>query len=324
MPIIRDQVRPFVRTARPYIRNLQPAAENLAQGKPGPARSLLRAQPPLQHARRTTRAAHEELDTRRPPRRTREPPARRGLPVLARAGWPRTPPRSCRTGDAHGPFRRFTVSASCTTLRGLVQDEPALELLLGVTELLNDPGLCPAELMQKQAPTLGRVMAMVLFALSCFGILLYLWVSFGGLDAAQADRATASRSQMPESALLVNEARRAHGRPRRRPGEGQVARDDGRPDGRDRDGREVRADPVGQPRDPAAEVAARPDLHRDHAGHRRTRPTSRTAASSRTSQVQETVDFDEVISTFDKPTRDNFRAGSRSSRRRSTTAAART
>jgi phospholipid/cholesterol/gamma-HCH transport system substrate-binding protein len=48
------------------------------------------------------------------------------------------------TGDAHGNFRRFTVSASCTTLRGLVQDEPALELLLGITELLDDPGLCPA------------------------------------------------------------------------------------------------------------------------------------------------------------------------------------
>ena len=48
------------------------------------------------------------------------------------------------TGDAQGNFRRFTVSASCSTIRGLVQDEPALELLLGVTALLNDPGLCPA------------------------------------------------------------------------------------------------------------------------------------------------------------------------------------
>jgi hypothetical protein len=47
------------------------------------------------------------------------------------------------TGDAQGNFRRFTVSASCTTLRGLVQDEPVLEVLLGVTALLNDPGLCP-------------------------------------------------------------------------------------------------------------------------------------------------------------------------------------
>ncbi len=34
--------------------------------------------------------------------------------------------------------------------------------------------------MQKQAPTLGRLLTMVLFALSCFGLLLFLWLSFGG------------------------------------------------------------------------------------------------------------------------------------------------
>jgi phospholipid/cholesterol/gamma-HCH transport system substrate-binding protein len=34
--------------------------------------------------------------------------------------------------------------------------------------------------MNKQAPTAGRILVMVLFALSCFGLLLYLWVSFGG------------------------------------------------------------------------------------------------------------------------------------------------
>ena len=34
--------------------------------------------------------------------------------------------------------------------------------------------------MQKQAPTLGRLLTMVLFALSCFGLLLFLWVAFGG------------------------------------------------------------------------------------------------------------------------------------------------
>ena len=36
------------------------------------------------------------------------------------------------------------------------------------------------ELMQKQAPSLGRIATMVLFALSCFGLLLFLWLSFGG------------------------------------------------------------------------------------------------------------------------------------------------
>jgi phospholipid/cholesterol/gamma-HCH transport system substrate-binding protein len=34
--------------------------------------------------------------------------------------------------------------------------------------------------MQKQAPTLGRILVMASFALSCFGLLLYLWVAFGG------------------------------------------------------------------------------------------------------------------------------------------------
>ena len=34
--------------------------------------------------------------------------------------------------------------------------------------------------MQKQAPSVPRVLVMVLFALSCFGLLLFLWVSFGG------------------------------------------------------------------------------------------------------------------------------------------------
>jgi virulence factor Mce-like protein len=32
----------------------------------------------------------------------------------------------------------------------------------------------------KQAPTLGRLLSMVIFALSCFGLLLFLWLSFGG------------------------------------------------------------------------------------------------------------------------------------------------
>src|SRR4051812_16585621 len=34
--------------------------------------------------------------------------------------------------------------------------------------------------MQKEGPSVGRILAMVIFALSCFGLLLFLWVSFGG------------------------------------------------------------------------------------------------------------------------------------------------
>src|SRR5918997_4638977 len=34
--------------------------------------------------------------------------------------------------------------------------------------------------MQKQAPTIGRLLVMVGFALSCFALLLFLWLAFGG------------------------------------------------------------------------------------------------------------------------------------------------
>ena len=34
--------------------------------------------------------------------------------------------------------------------------------------------------MNKSAPSFGRIAAMVVFALSCFGLLLFLWLSFGG------------------------------------------------------------------------------------------------------------------------------------------------
>ncbi|MDX6699349.1 MAG: phospholipid/cholesterol/gamma-HCH transport system substrate-binding protein [Solirubrobacteraceae bacterium] len=39
--------------------------------------------------------------------------------------------------------------------------------------------------MQKQAPSFGRILTMVLFALSCFGLLLFLWLSFGGAIPAK-------------------------------------------------------------------------------------------------------------------------------------------
>src|SRR2546430_14720584 len=41
--------------------------------------------------------------------------------------------------------------------------------------------------MQKQAPSLLRILTMVLFALSCFGLLLFLWLSFGGAIPLKAE-----------------------------------------------------------------------------------------------------------------------------------------
>jgi phospholipid/cholesterol/gamma-HCH transport system substrate-binding protein len=34
--------------------------------------------------------------------------------------------------------------------------------------------------MQKRAPTLGNILVIILFVLSCLGLLMFLWESFGG------------------------------------------------------------------------------------------------------------------------------------------------
>jgi phospholipid/cholesterol/gamma-HCH transport system substrate-binding protein len=59
--------------------------------------------------------------------------------------------------------------------------------------------------MVKDRPRLGHIAAMVLFTLSCFGILLFLWLSFGGSIPLRAKsyRFTAA---VPEAATLVQEA----------------------------------------------------------------------------------------------------------------------
>src|SRR5438477_4449731 len=41
--------------------------------------------------------------------------------------------------------------------------------------------------MQTSAPSLGRIVTMVLFALSCVGLLLFLWLSFGGTIPLKAE-----------------------------------------------------------------------------------------------------------------------------------------
>jgi phospholipid/cholesterol/gamma-HCH transport system substrate-binding protein len=57
----------------------------------------------------------------------------------------------------------------------------------------------------KQAPTVGRIVAMVAFALSCIGILLFLWLSFGGTIPLKP-QGYRVHVLMPEAANLATEA----------------------------------------------------------------------------------------------------------------------
>jgi phospholipid/cholesterol/gamma-HCH transport system substrate-binding protein len=57
----------------------------------------------------------------------------------------------------------------------------------------------------KNPPTVGRLAAMVLFALSCFGLLLFLWLSFGG-PVPLKPKGYQFRIAFPEAPTLAQEA----------------------------------------------------------------------------------------------------------------------
>ena len=137
MPIIRDRVRPFVRAARPYIRDLRPAARNLHRASPDLRAAffeLNRLFNMLAYNPKGTEKLTGDLDADRA----------RDEGYLFWLGWTvHNTVSIMSTGDALGNFRRFNVSASCSTLRGIVEGEPAAEIVLGVTALLKDPGFCP-------------------------------------------------------------------------------------------------------------------------------------------------------------------------------------
>ena len=59
--------------------------------------------------------------------------------------------------------------------------------------------------MIKQTPPLSRIIAMIAFALSCFSILLFLWISFGGSVPLKA-KGFRFTADLTEATLLVNDA----------------------------------------------------------------------------------------------------------------------
>src|SRR3954469_1042040 len=59
--------------------------------------------------------------------------------------------------------------------------------------------------MQKQAPSAARPLGMAFFALSCFGLLTFLWVSFGGSIPLKANKYEL-RANFPEATTLAEQA----------------------------------------------------------------------------------------------------------------------
>ncbi|MEJ7718671.1 MAG: hypothetical protein WKF31_12170 [Thermoleophilaceae bacterium] len=132
--------------------------------------------------------------------------------------------------------------------------------------------------MNKEVPSAGRIAIMGLFAISCFGLVLFMWLTFGGSIPLQPE-GYRFRAAFPEATSVAAEVGRAHGRRPDRQGQEAGARA-GRRSQHRRDGHRerVRADPHGHAGHPPTEDpagrdvrGAEPRLARRRRSSRRTR-----------------------------------------------------
>lgn len=162
--------------------------------------------------------------------------------------------------------------------------------------------------MVKQAPTLGRLAAMVGFALSCFGLLLYLWVAFGGPSPLKP-KGYRFEVAFPEAALLASQADvRVAGVE-----VGKVASVERRTGGGNATIATIQLDPEYAPIASDARMILRQkailgETYVDLTLGSKDAPRLEEGGSLPTGQVEDTVELDEILDTYDPYTRKAFRS----------------
>jgi virulence factor Mce-like protein len=158
--------------------------------------------------------------------------------------------------------------------------------------------------MQKQAPTVGRLLVMVGFALSCFGLLLFLWLAFGG-PIPLAPKGYRFQTSFGEATQLAKEADvRVSG-----VSVGRVKQIETQNDGRSKVTIEIaeRYSPI--PRDSRATLRQKTLLGETYVeltpGDKSKGLLQEDGTLPR-SQVSPTVELDEIFRAFDRKTRDAF------------------
>ena len=217
-PIIKNEIRPFAREILPTVNELAPDTKELAEAFPKLATSFARAQRILQRARLQPgqeqgrlrvlpRLGQPQPQQRRQLRRraTARSAAPRLLQLRSRCRSSKASPKSTRTstcwsGCCSPPTeaecqragmlkgasavhsarqrarRRSRQACSRASAARSAQAPPSKRHGQGDTRAAREGALS----MQKRAPTLGNILVIILFVLSCFGLLLFLWESFGG------------------------------------------------------------------------------------------------------------------------------------------------
>jgi phospholipid/cholesterol/gamma-HCH transport system substrate-binding protein len=126
-PPIRDQIRPFVREFRPLVGDLRPAATGLSASFPDLATSFSKIN-------RFANMLGFNPNGKEPPEK-----ADRQEGYLFWLAWvTHQTANLINVDDANGPMRPVFLTGTCQTLISLVNDNPQLEFLMGLSALLVD------------------------------------------------------------------------------------------------------------------------------------------------------------------------------------------
>src|SRR4051794_26069970 len=159
--------------------------------------------------------------------------------------------------------------------------------------------------MVKQPPTLGRLLVMVGFALSCYGLLLFLWLAFGG-PIPLSPKGYRFETSFGEATQLAKEADvRVSG-----VSVGKVKTIETREDGRSKATIEIEKRYAPIPKDTRAILRQKTLLGETYV---ELTPGNKSSGMLQedgqlpASQVSPTVELDEIFRAFDAKTRDAFR-----------------
>jgi virulence factor Mce-like protein len=154
----------------------------------------------------------------------------------------------------------------------------------------------------KQAPSTGRMLAMIGFTLSCFGLLLFLWLAFGGSTPLKPAGYRFTTSFGEATQLAVEADVRISGVPVGKVKTIAVDQGSGRSDVEI----ELQRDYAPLPRNSRATLRQKTLLGETYVEltpGSRSRGTVREGGTLPAGQVSETVEFDEVLRAFDPQTR---------------------
>jgi phospholipid/cholesterol/gamma-HCH transport system substrate-binding protein len=129
-PLLRDDIRPFVREARPVVRSLRPSTKQLAT-----------ATPSLTRAFKTVNAFFNLLAFN--PGGRENPSADRQEGYLFWLAWlQHAGIQLFSSSDAHGVFRPVTLGSPCAAIKQIATEQPELQYLDNLVGLLTDPHAC--------------------------------------------------------------------------------------------------------------------------------------------------------------------------------------